>query len=64
MLAAPPIEVGALLTEGLIPRTGAKIFTLDIVARVALGVVVMNRLFYRVPRIRSHYCSPYMNSRA
>jgi hypothetical protein len=38
------------LTERLAARTFALVFALDIVASVAVGIVVMDTLFCRVPR--------------
>lgn len=43
-------EVAALGAERLAARTGAEVFALDIVARVAVGIVVMDTGFHRVPR--------------
>lgn len=49
-LASATIKVLAFLAQRLTSGAGAKVLTLDIVSRVALGVVVMDVLFDRVPR--------------
>lgn len=43
-------QARTLLTERLAARTFTLIFALDIVASVAVGIVVMDTLFCRVPR--------------
>lgn len=43
-------EVLALLAERLAARAGATVLALDVVAGVAVGVVMMDTLLDRVPR--------------
>lgn len=49
-LAPLLIELGAFGTQRFSARAFSKVFFLDIVARIAVGVVVMNGLLNRVPR--------------
>jgi hypothetical protein len=43
------VKLGTFSTERFPASAGAQVFLLDIVARVAVGVVVMHGLFNRVP---------------
>jgi hypothetical protein len=43
------VETGAFLAERLAARALTKVFALDVVAGVALAVVVVDRLLDRVP---------------
>lgn len=49
-----PIEVSAFLAERLSTGARAQILTLDVVAGIALCVVVMNRLLDGMPGIGLH----------
>lgn len=48
------VELGALGAERLAARAGAQVLALDVVAGVALGVVVVDGLLDGVPRVRPH----------
>ena len=49
-------QIGTLTAEGLAVRARAKVFALDVVAGVAVGVVVVDARKDRVPRITlSHF---------
>lgn len=55
-LFALPIQVGTLLANWLAASALAQILALNVVACVAVGVVVINRLLHRVPRVfRRHF---------
>ena len=54
-LPALRIELRTLLTERLIARPLPKVLRLDVVASIAVGIVMVNRLLNRVPRCLSHF---------
>lgn len=55
LLPAQLIEPSAFLAERAVARSPAKIFDFDVIAGVALGVVVADELPNRVPRGHSRH---------
>ena len=49
-LLALPVEIGALLAKWLTARTLPQVFLLNVIAGVAIRVVVVNLTNHRVPR--------------
>jgi hypothetical protein len=59
-LLALPIEIRAFLAKRLPASALTQILPLNVVARIAVLVVVMNGLFDGVPRrLLRHYCFPF-----
>lgn len=61
MLATSSSEIGALFAERFAAGPLPQVFTLDVIASVAIGVVVMNRLLDRMPRTFSHCVFTYLH---
>jgi hypothetical protein len=59
-LPAAPVEIGALTAKLLAASSRAEILALDIVAGVAIRVVVVSRLLHRVPRTRTGHDVPFL----
>jgi hypothetical protein len=54
------IATNAFRTERLAACAFAEILAFDVIARVAFGVVVVHRLFHRVPSSLLRHNSPYL----